>query len=124
MKYTNIFIYNGRIVLIRPKMLLADDGNYREARWFTPWPINKFEEFWNSYPRKIAKADAVKAWKKAIKRKSPEDLIRLAKVYTEGKLPEMTYIPYPASWLNKELYDNLEREQPKELPKPIFGRIK
>jgi len=85
---------------------------------------DKFEEFWNSYPRKIAKADAVKAWKKAIKRKSPEDLIRLAKVYTEGKLPEMTYIPYPASWLNKELYDNLEQEQPKELPKPIFGRIK
>jgi hypothetical protein len=36
----------------------------------------------------------------------------------------MTYIPYPASWLNKELYDNLEQEQPKELPKPIFGRIK
>jgi hypothetical protein len=85
---------------------------------------DKFEEFWNCYPRKIAKADAVKAWKKAIKRKSPEDLIRLAKVYTEGKLPEMTYIPYPASWLNKELYDNLEQEPAKELPKPIFGRIK
>jgi len=42
---TNMFIYNGKIYLIRPKMLLADDGNYREARWFTPWPIDKFEEF-------------------------------------------------------------------------------
>jgi len=42
---TNMFIYNGKIFLIRPKMLLADDGNYREARWFTPWPIDKFEEF-------------------------------------------------------------------------------
>ena len=84
----------------------------------------KFEEFWRSYPRKIAKADALKAWKKSIKRKSPDDLIRLAKVYTEGKLPEQTYIPYPASWLNKELYDNLEQQEIKELPKPIFGRIK
>jgi len=42
---TNFYIFNGKIVLIRPKMLLADDGNYREARWFTPWPIDKFEEF-------------------------------------------------------------------------------
>lgn len=84
----------------------------------------KFEEFWRSYPRKIAKADALKAWKKSIKRKSPDDLIRLARLYSEGKLPELTYIPYPASWLNKELYDNLEVQETKELPKPIFGRIK
>ncbi|KAJ1944719.1 glutamine-dependent NAD(+) synthetase, partial [Kickxella alabastrina] len=32
-----IFILNGRIVLIRPKMHLANDGNYRELRWFAPW---------------------------------------------------------------------------------------
>ena len=42
---TNFYIYNGKIVLIRPKMLLADDGNYREARWFTPWPLDKYETF-------------------------------------------------------------------------------
>ena len=28
---------DGRVLLIRPKMSLADDGNYREGRWFTPW---------------------------------------------------------------------------------------
>eukprot|EP00095_Tigriopus_kingsejongensis_P002439 snap_masked-scaffold380_size190731-processed-gene-0.11 protein:Tk02439 transcript:snap_masked-scaffold380_size190731-processed-gene-0.11-mRNA-1 annotation:"glutamine-dependent nad(+) synthetase" len=28
---------NGRILLIRPKMILCDDGNYRETRWFTAW---------------------------------------------------------------------------------------
>ena len=42
---TNFYILNGKIVLIRPKILLADDGNYREARWFTPWPIDKYETF-------------------------------------------------------------------------------
>jgi hypothetical protein len=31
------FISNGQIILIRPKINLADDGNYREARWFSPW---------------------------------------------------------------------------------------
>lgn len=85
---------------------------------------NEFDKFWELYPKRVAKADALKAWNKAIKRKSPDELLKLTKVYSEGKLPEMTYIPYPASWLNKELYDNLEVQETKELPKPIFGRIK
>jgi NAD+ synthase (glutamine-hydrolysing) len=32
-----VFFYNKKILLIRPKLHLANDGNYREARWFTPW---------------------------------------------------------------------------------------
>ncbi|KAF8504123.1 hypothetical protein JB92DRAFT_2968916, partial [Gautieria morchelliformis] len=32
-----IIIHNGKILLIRPKMWLANDGNYRELRYFTPW---------------------------------------------------------------------------------------
>ncbi|XP_054002017.1 glutamine-dependent NAD(+) synthetase isoform X1 [Hylaeus anthracinus] len=28
---------NRRILLIRPKMQMCDDGNYRESRWFTAW---------------------------------------------------------------------------------------
>jgi hypothetical protein len=28
---------NRKILLIRPKMFLANDGNYRETRWFTRW---------------------------------------------------------------------------------------
>jgi NAD+ synthase (glutamine-hydrolysing) len=31
------FCLDGRVVLLRPKTALADDGNYREGRWFTPW---------------------------------------------------------------------------------------
>jgi hypothetical protein len=27
----------GEILLIRPKLYLANDGNYRETRWFTTW---------------------------------------------------------------------------------------
>ena len=30
----------GKIVGIRPKIYLANDGNYREMRWFTPWYID------------------------------------------------------------------------------------
>lgn len=32
-----VFICNRKIVLIRPKLFMADDGNYREPRWFTAW---------------------------------------------------------------------------------------
>ena len=84
----------------------------------------EFDKFWNLYPKRIAKADALRAWNKAIKRKSPDDLLKLTKLYAEGKLPEMTYIPYPASWLNKELYESVEVTEAKALPKLFVGRIK
>lgn len=32
-----ILALNRHILLIRPKMILADDGNYREPRWFAAW---------------------------------------------------------------------------------------
>ena len=32
-----VYCLNGRIVLIRPKMMLANDGNYREHRFFASW---------------------------------------------------------------------------------------
>ena len=32
-----VFALHGRVLLIRPKMHLADDGNYREGRYFTTW---------------------------------------------------------------------------------------
>ena len=67
-----------------------------------------FDTFWLLYPRKIAKADALKAWNKATKKKTADELIALTRAYSESKLPEITFIPYPASWLNKELYEGVE----------------
>ncbi|KAJ2726058.1 glutamine-dependent NAD(+) synthetase [Coemansia sp. Benny D115] len=32
-----VLLLDGRIVLIRPKMYMANDGNYREPRWFGSW---------------------------------------------------------------------------------------
>ncbi|KAJ3410590.1 glutamine-dependent NAD(+) synthetase [Chytridiales sp. JEL 0842] len=32
-----LIFLDGKILLIRPKMHMANDGNYRELRWFTPW---------------------------------------------------------------------------------------
>lgn len=35
-----VWAVNRKIVGIRPKIYLANDGNYREMRWFTPWYID------------------------------------------------------------------------------------
>jgi hypothetical protein len=86
--------------------------------------LDSFDTFWNLYPKKVAKADALKAWKQVLKKKTADELIALTKAYSESKLPDMTYIPYPASWLNKGLYEAVENDKPAPASKPIFGRIK
>ncbi|XP_066154343.1 glutamine-dependent NAD(+) synthetase [Euwallacea fornicatus] len=48
-----VIFLNKSIVLIRPKKILADDGNYRESRWFTSWKKDKaIEDFY--LPRMIS----------------------------------------------------------------------
>lgn len=32
-----MMLLDGKILAIRPKMWMANDGNYRELRYFTPW---------------------------------------------------------------------------------------
>jgi hypothetical protein len=83
---------------------------------------DSFDTFWLLYPKRIAKADALKAWKQATKKKTADELIALTKAYSESKLPDMTYIPYPASWLNKGLYEAVEVEENKPLPKLKIGK--
>ncbi|KAJ1740461.1 glutamine-dependent NAD(+) synthetase [Coemansia sp. RSA 989] len=49
-----VIILNGKIVLIRPKMYMANDGLYREMRWFVGWTKQaQTEEF--VLPRFIAR---------------------------------------------------------------------
>uniref|UniRef100_A0A671VIH7 Glutamine-dependent NAD(+) synthetase n=1 Tax=Sparus aurata TaxID=8175 RepID=A0A671VIH7_SPAAU len=47
-----ILFLNRKILLIRPKMQMANDGNYREMRWFSPWnQLRQVEEYF--LPRMI-----------------------------------------------------------------------
>ncbi|XP_029001052.1 glutamine-dependent NAD(+) synthetase [Betta splendens] len=47
-----VLFLNKKILLIRPKMLMANQGNYREIRWFSPWnQLRKVEEYF--LPRMI-----------------------------------------------------------------------
>ena len=48
-----VLCLNRKIVMIRPKMWLANNGNYRELRWFTTWKQkDELEDF--QLPSEIA----------------------------------------------------------------------
>ena len=63
----------------------------------------RFDEFWEVYPRRIAKKEAMKKFDKAVKDGvNPQALIDGAKAYAAsvaGK--EQKYIAHPTTWLNQ-----------------------
>ncbi|KAK2624616.1 hypothetical protein QTJ16_005809 [Diplocarpon rosae] len=54
-----IVIYNKQILLIRPKLSLANDGNYYEGRYFSPWRGPRITET-HYLPRLISKINGQK----------------------------------------------------------------
>lgn len=76
-----------------------------------------FENWYQRYPRKKSKRDALKAWEKAIKRIDAQDLNAVTDRFAawcqrEGK--DRQFIPYPASWLNSDGWEDdlSETKQP------------
>jgi len=57
-----VLVFDGKIILIRPKIAMADDGNYRESRWFTPWKKGYLLEDFilPNYVQKILKQEKTK----------------------------------------------------------------
>lgn len=65
--------------------------------------LDRFEEWYRIYPRHSAKADAVKAWKKATKKTDPDLIIGATRLFVgRCKNADPKFIPYPATWLNRE----------------------
>ena len=81
-----------------------------------------FADFWQQYPRKVAKKAAEKAWKKLTfteQTKALEAITQHVK-YWETKDTERDFIPHPATWLNQGRFDDeLIIEEPKQKPAKI-----
>lgn len=81
--------------------------------------MTEFDEFWACYPRKCAKGDARKAWKQTASiRPDMDTLIAAVKAQCNSEQWRKdggVYIPYPASWLRAERWDD---ETEIALPKP------
>ena len=64
----------------------------------------EFEEFWKSYPSKIGKKDALKAWRKAVDKPPLANILQaLDKAKHSKKWQEDSgqFIPNPSTWLNQ-----------------------
>lgn len=94
-----------------------------------------FDEFWQLWPRREGKANAVKAWQKATKKISESDLVEKARAYvTSPTLPQAQFVPHAATWLNGERYNDepqvhkmSESEWHEHLwrtPQPKFGEAR
>lgn len=61
-----------------------------------------FDLFWEAYPRRTQKLHAKKAYDKAIKAASHEDIMRgLNHQLRSGNWKDIQFVPYPATWLNR-----------------------
>jgi hypothetical protein len=68
--------------------------------------LSDFELFWECYPRKKAKLDALKAWQQtAGVRPAIEQIIAaiedMVKEHDSRADPKYTYLPFPATWLRQ-----------------------
>lgn len=84
-----------------PKKARAREGERLEK---------SFNEFWSAYPKKIAKQQALKAWQKI---KPDDELVRriLSALEQHKKSAQWLkdngqFIPYPASWLNGQRWED------------------
>jgi hypothetical protein len=74
-----------------------------------------FEKFYSEYPRKIAKADAVKAWSKISDPEKTVELILSAlkwqKELDQWKKNDGQFIPHPATYLNHNRWQDERQEK-------------
>jgi hypothetical protein len=62
---------------------------------------NKFDEFWDLYPRKVGKQDARKAFERALRNASLEEIFEGLQRFVADPNRVLTFTPHPATWLNQ-----------------------
>ena len=78
--------------------------------------LERFDRFWSVYPRKVAKQNAIRAWKKLC----PDEALtrQILDAVERFKLdPQWTrnngqFIPYPATFLNGHRWEDAPSEEP------------
>lgn len=80
----------------------------KELRTVNPQPAveDAFNQFWEIYPLRKEKADAKRAFAKALKGNSLECILEGAKKYRDDPNRSMAFTKYPATWLNKGCWDD------------------
>lgn len=84
-------------------------------------PQDSFGMFWTVYPRKIAKAAALKAWEKAVKLETGRNITAAANRFAQSQRgKDVKYIPHASTWLNQERWT----DDPEETDESGWGDLK
>jgi hypothetical protein len=65
-----------------------------------------FDEFWRTYPRRVGKDAAKKAWGQAAKRADVACILAGARRFAEDPNREPQFTAHPATWLNQGRWDD------------------
>lgn len=86
------------------------EKNRKEQKDISSSVDDGFDDFWLNYPRKVAKQDALKAWRRI---KAPPDLrsVILASLHKHKQSQEWQkdggqFVPHPATWLNGRRWED------------------
>lgn len=84
----------------------------------------EFAEWYDAYPRKRGRGQALKAYKAARKKVDAETLLRSIRQQSAALLASgPAYVPYPATWLNGERWDDQPDAAVIQLPTADDGRL-
>jgi hypothetical protein len=69
-------------------------------------PTDRFDDFWDSYPRKSAKPTAERAFAKAVGRADIDTIVGAAKRFRDDPNRDEAYTPHAATWLNQDRWND------------------
>ncbi|QAU07149.1 replication initiation protein [Gordonia phage Asapag] len=82
---------------------------------------NRFDDFWNTYPRKVGRKASVPAYASAIKTISEDELIEAARQYAAAcKGSDPKFIAHPKTWLNQGRWDEFTAS-PSQTPEEFLN---
>src|SRR5262245_4933473 len=83
-----------------------------------------FEDFWSTFPRRVAKIKARTAYDKALKLTTPEKILEAAKKYAAERIgKDAAFTKHPTTWLNGGCWDDYEDTaplHPAEVPPGVY----
>lgn len=96
-----------------------------------PVPSDKFEKFWESYPRKVNKTIALRVFNKMpakLQAEVLEAVTKFAAIWAQAPEDRKQFIPYPSTWLNSQGYalteDEWRRSAGVKVQRPLPGQHK
>jgi hypothetical protein len=75
---------------------------------------DRFDEFWQAYPKKVAKPKARQLWLKVIKKHNRQMLIDAARSYADDPKRDPDFTLNPTTWLSQERWT----DEPPQAAKP------